>query len=231
MALKDKWVDRVNSESTIDASDINLIAEEVIETQEKVAEMEENGDAELSEKVDALDERVTSLETPAKSITNVSVKDIASTSASNISFTDNSIICEGGGSATLNVQGEFDIEFDGDNAIDVMVDGVNVYYYDIDSGGMRGNTFYKGTITENIKVSFIGYSPKTTITFSKFEKITYKDGLMTAEQSEKLDEAVSDILEIEANIGDIDTILDSIIAKQEAYISTAEETSEGGDAE
>lgn len=132
-----------------------------------------------------VNKRLDKLETPARVVsgTQKSLVGITTlqTEAGNVS--DNNIAFGLSGAALIDIQGYVDIAFECSGEIAVYIDDEKVYYFDFNTWSYIGSPEFVGNISKGIRVTCTSHS---SITFTRFGAPSYKGGILTDEQAEKV---------------------------------------------
>jgi hypothetical protein len=141
----------------------------------------ENGDAVNKEYVDD----ATDIPLAGSAAEPVSLVGITTSDTSAITISDTQIQCGLSNTTTINIQGNVEFEFSDPGSIvsSIIVDGNTLYSFDYNSMTSNGVTSYNGNITSSIVINFISGGG---LTFTKFNRIEYVDGLMPGEMYSKI---------------------------------------------
>lgn len=160
MALKDTWRDKQNGVDDILAEDINSIAHATIDNENEIQK----------------------IKTPSVETKPVSLIGITTGGSFTVDITDNSI--------TESVNGTYNIDFQGEARLKVKCESFHLnnfssgFYIDdvLIVSGENYSFEWSGVIKQGIKIMLYD----GTVTFERFDKVFYANGLMSAEQAEKL---------------------------------------------
>lgn len=132
-----------------------------------------------------VNERLGNLETPAHVVsgTQKSLVGITTLQTEAGEVSDNKIVFGLAGAALIDIQGYVDIAFECSSEIDVYIDDEKVYYFDHNTWSYIGSPEFMGNISKGIRVTCTGNS---SITFTKFSVPSFKGGILSDEQAEKV---------------------------------------------